>query len=629
MLGYDRARELPNWGHNAGSKPKPMDPMESASIVPFRRYAQILRELGTEPCALATGPEATQQLYEKYQEYRIAHTRKTTKQFFDAHKSEKWFIEKYGIEDEQVKRRNARKKQGRSGRKKTWLAELNEGKLDKICWDVKEGPSGGLTTTTRDGEEETLETGDAISIPLEANQILLRQIPAEVGRDDLEEALQEEPGFLYLALGEPHPNKKWARAGWASFDDAEGLQESIDRLNAKTIAGQKVAFEVATRPAQAKMKIAPECASSPGRLAHDLEAVKEMVKMLQREDIEVLWKDEEGDESLKVDASEEITMRCKLEEDAEEEAQKNATKRELDLHIDLLRQVYHCDYYASIICDLAEELSRRSPKHVRKVGPIREELQQNEKIWISNVDSKTKLLLRPDDNEIGELGGIALDKLMLELAAPYSQEDGEEKHRCTVIVKDKECSKPFKAQIFVQKHVLNKHKDFINGLAKDQIDSVKYFNNYIRDPQRVMPSLNGKEQQNGGGGGVATNGHGMPPHLSSRISHDAMQGGANGGAPGGGFYGNSSLIRMGGVIHAGGGIGGGHTNNNARRGGGMEDPPPLHMRLSSKPLQKMQKLEPLPSNPRPLDPRAALAPKRYEDLDAGGDAAANDIELEY
>jgi len=585
-----------------------------------------MRELGTEPSALATGPEATQELYDKYQEYRVAYSRKTMIQFWETHKSDKWFMEKYGISEEQVQRRNARRKIGREGRKKVWLEELREGKLDNVCWDAKDEAGSSLVTTTRLGEEETIDGGETVNIGPEKNQILVRQIPPEVGRDELEEILHEEEGFRYLALGEPHPSKRWSRVGWLLFE-ADDLQDTVERLNQKTIEGQKLTFEIASRPAQAKLKLAPQYASSIKRLAHDLQQAKDLVSLLSTEDVEVLWKDDAEDEALQVDASHEIEQRCSEMglsfEGTEEESEPRrlGLKKALDLHLDLLREVYNCDYYSSLLCDFPEELVRRSPKHLRRISGTREEPVGGEKSWASNLDGKHKLLMKPNDNEIGELGGTALDKVMLELAAPYSQEDGEEKHLCTVVVNEKECGKPFKAQLFVQKHVLNKHRAFISEISKERIDDTRYFNNYVRDPQRVMPplpSMNGRE--------TATNGNGSTNALSARIGNvDGGAGLPSGGGGGGGYYGAASgLIRMGGLTSA---PSKDHRSPaHGRRG--PDEAGPLSLRIGKGPVKAL-KAEPLPSNPRPLDPRAALAPKRYEDLDAGGGTESGEIELEY
>lgn len=455
---YDRTREPEHWGAQAKSA-RLMDPMDSPTILPFRRYAQLLRELGTEPCALASGPEATQQLYDKYQEYRTAFNRRAMHQFWEAHKEDKWFKEKYGIEDAQVQARSGRRRAGREGRKQAWLEELSAGKLDNVCWDVANASaeaaidggatstsSGGLVVTDRFGENKTLESAETVELPADLDQILIRQIPTDIGREDIESALAGEEGFLHLALGEPHPAKRYTRVGWAVFahKEASEMQATADRLNQSVIQGQKLFFEVTSRPAQARLKIAPELSCTLPRLAQDWLQAREAVAVLEAEDRNVLWKADDPaavPAEIKINASDAIEERCRsigldlgsedgqrawiaaiaksdgsataalseMEQDTQE-ARRQALKKSLDLHIDLLRQVYHCDYYSSTLCDYPEEIMRRAAKHVRRVTrAVTKEPSNGEKLWASNLDLKQKLFLRPNDNEIGAQGGNALD----------------------------------------------------------------------------------------------------------------------------------------------------------------------------------------------------------------------------
>jgi hypothetical protein len=43
-------------------------------------------------------------------------------------------------------------------------------------------------------------------------------------------------------------------------------------------------------------------------------------------------------------------------------------KKHVDLHLDLLREVYHTDFYLAVVRDFPEELVRRSPATMRKVN---------------------------------------------------------------------------------------------------------------------------------------------------------------------------------------------------------------------------------------------------------------------
>lgn len=693
--GYGRAHEESadegrhgiGGGGFARSKIRLDDPMDSPTILTFKRFTQLLRDQGKEPAAMASGPEATQALFDKYQEYRKRFHRRAMEQFWQTHKDEQWFQEKYAISDADVQARMTRRKTGRKGKKKTWLSELRSGALDNVCWDAEtqqhqssnghEQAAGGgrttLVTKTRLGETETIDDSDSFSLPSEPNQILIRSIPVDIGRADIEEALQDEPGFRYLALGEPHPMKRFARIGYAVFEptSAEDLLRTAERLGQKIVAHQKLAFEVTTRPAQAKLRLAPDYASTLPRLLHDLRQARRLVALFERDDIEELFKADDQSEDLLTNAADEIQERAfaavtEGKDEKEEEllrtwlasqstgaedahAQKSEAadavaqndngsevslglrkeliRKMLDMHIDLLRQVYSCDYYSSTLCDFPEELARRAPKSLRRAhdGAIGDaNLAEKAKLWASNVDEKHRLLMRPDDNEIGDLGGTDVHKMLLEAAAPYSREDEAEKHRCIVKVNEEECGKPFKAQIFVQKHVLNKHREWFLSLMADKIAEARYYNNYVRDPQRPMPPMQAERNAKDVAG---NNGHAPP--LVSRL------GGYNYTVTGGaappvsqGYYGAGSLLRMGGSVPVGAVRGNGNLRD------WSDDPSSGVLRLgpttttvpSGRPTAPR---DPLPMNPQPLDPRAAMAPKSYQDLDAGVPSGTAEIELEY
>lgn len=688
------------------------DVMDYTTMMPFRRWAQVVRMLRSEPSALQTGPEATQELYQKYQEYRQAFSRKQMIDFFNANKHESWFVEKYSIGEKELKARLARRKRGRQGNKATWLSELRNGELDKVCWEAKqrdgdppsESPSK-LVAYDRKGEAEELDANEAVTIPADPSQIIVKLVPPEFDRIELEQALKEEPGFLYLAMGEPHQGRRYSRIGWAVFEEGTAMEELVERLNQRSIGGHKLAFELTIRPAQGKLRIAPEHACSLRRMAQDLEHARALVSLLEKEDREVLWKDEREESAgwLDVDASTEIERRCDnvglglgsdptaiihelagggagagVEGNGEildKEHRRKQLQKHLDLHIDLLRQVYHCDYYGSTLCDFAEELARRSPKYLRRApaGEQKppEKIPGGEKIWAANLDAKQALLLRPSDEEMDQHGGKSVEKELLAMAARFSQQDEAEKHRCILKIGDgegaekKECGKPFKATIFVQKHVLNKHRALFEEAvgAKTLVQDIKYLNNYIRDPARVMPL---QQQQLPQPDGALQNGG---------TNGTALQNGSTRLGPGAGGASVPGLIRMGNIsaatpedahysgVHArrpapSSGAGPRHWSSYAGRdsptpqwdlgaGRRRSASPPMRMPPTSAPGSLRDRLDMGPGGGRngsaafglalgppdggpqkSLDPRARQAPKSYQDLDDGSNAA-EEIELEY
>jgi hypothetical protein len=352
---------------------RPLDPLDHDGLLPFKRYAQLLRESGHEPAALSSSPAASAELYEKYTAYRSTYQSRAMRRFFDEHREQPWFVEKYGIGESDVAARTARRKRGRVGTKARWLEELRSGKLDQVCLDVKrefalhmpltasayascpvaspellatlegglaahEG-KGLLATTTRDGEAEVLHDPDTAVTPANPHEVMIRSVPVELPRADLEAALAKLPGFQYLAMGEPHQSKRYGRMGWVVFDADTNMSDAISSLNSLPVSGcdlasraelgltgatqigdGKLTYETTDRAAHARMRIAPPQASALPRLAHDLRQARDLVATLEREDRK-LWHEEldampvdgaapEELAWLDVDASAEIEQRC-------------------------------------------------------------------------------------------------------------------------------------------------------------------------------------------------------------------------------------------------------------------------------------------------------------------------------
>ncbi len=346
-----------------------------------------------------------------------------------------------------------------------------------------------------------------------------------------------------------------------------------------------------SKPTSSKLRTVPEYANSFHRLLTDLKHCKQLLERFEVEDRDVLFREEaeanaaaETKSWLETSGSEAILQRLKQieselidedlergyepDEDAEKREQRRTwIKKQLDLHLDLLRTVYHCDYYISLVCEFEEELLRRSPRHGRKqppAGVLVEEPRENtnDESWARSVDQKTTLLLADERTDLTETGGKSIDAELMAAALPFIKEEEKEKHRCTVDINGAQCGKLFKAAIFVQKHILNKHRAFIESTAQPTLEEVRFFNNYVRDPCRATSQLGmnvrGERDPQGtplaqrldanGGGGVFNSGGRMGMIRFGNASN-AMDSPRRGLSGAGGAAGGASLgMRLGGVL---------------------------------------------------------------------------------
>ncbi|KDN52611.1 hypothetical protein K437DRAFT_272315 [Tilletiaria anomala UBC 951] len=531
--------------------------------------------------------------------------------------------------------------------------------------------------TTRFGEEK--DQGRDELIPPNPLQLLVQNISPEMERIELEERFRKHAGkaFRYLAVSDPREGKRWTRMGYAVFDEGTDLKPIKEAMNEEKIAGLTLNVTFSDRAGMSRVQMAPEVAGSARRLKHDLQQAKALIAKLEAEDRDEVFApsldtaaqshDADGESesngrrvtaddiaielpaSLSQSATALIEERCSelglplseavaaVPDDAEVTAKgdelervRDILKKHLDLHLDALRQVYHTDYYSGLIRDFPEELIRRSPISVRRapVEPAHEPTSTaaGTDAWCKNVDTRIDMLLKPETLDLEELGGKTIEKEMTEIAAPYIKQEDKDKHRCMVQVDGAPCSKRFVAPGFVQKHIRNKHKKFLEDLAAPRIEKATFFNNYVFDPCRPMPGQNNRQE---GANGAGYNAGGAPFNLSNMSPPEmmAMMAQMMGGQM---PFDRSMMDRMMGA--------GPPPGKRARRGGGggASAGGSLGARLGGKPRDRERDRrgprydgpapEPLPSGP--LDPRASHGKRSYQDLDSIP-AAEKDVELEY
>lgn len=639
------------------------DPMQSDSLLSFRAYAQMTRATRDRTAEHLTNNE----LYESYQNYKTVYNRKVVANFFEQRKTEEWFKEKYSMQPAYLTARLERKRMGRAGKKQIWLDELQQGKLDRVNYDMqpreleesssmpsrprsdshetydshRHGDAGTVVVLSRYGEREVLAS-ELAQVPPCPHQVLIKSYPANGSRAKLESVLQTKPGFQYLAMGEPHVGKRWCRAGWAMYDPETDMDELLNTLQGTQIDGFTLNLASCAKPATSKLRTVPEYANSFARLSADLKHCQQLVSRLEAEDRDLL-SDSTTTTLLETSASDAIMDRHRqlesdlLEEDLEKgfdpaepqerrEQRRSWLKKHLDLHLDLLRHVYNCDYYLSLVCEFGEELVRRSPCHARRQpaagADVPEEPREssNDESWARSVDQKTALLLLAPDATtelVAEHGGKSGDAVLMTAALAYVKQEEAEKHRCTVELPRpptdgdgsgvQQCGKLFKAVNFVQKHVLNKHRSVLlsqSGL-QEALDEVELFNNYVRDASRAtaqpsdhLASAAMPPPQTAGGvydGGARMGSIRFPAPVP-------INGQTNSAAPPAGV---SLGMRLGAVI--------------------TDEPNPNSSLTAA--AAAGAAAAPLPPPPKPLDPRASRPTAHYQDLDT---AAEGDVlELAY
>lgn len=335
-------------------------------------------------------------------------------EFFLQHRTDEWFREKYALDDVSIRARKHRRRAGRQ-HKAQWLRELHSGALDRVNFDLQQGGDDApmYTVTNRLGNIEHYDT-DVVAIPPDTeHKLLVRSWPPDLPRRDLERHLQTFTGFRYVALLEPLVQRRWHRAGIAVFKDGTDVRAAAQALNGAQFGDFVLHLAVIDRPSISRLRIAPACVNAMSRLEHDLRMAQALVRTFEEEDSALFSAEPTcvAAQWLRVSACEAIDERCTVLKLAQL-PRRDALKKRLDLHLDLLRTVYHCDFYLCLVCDLPEELEHRSACHVRRQPSDDEDVDDagaEDTFWTTHHDEKMKLLLYPDQ-VLAQVGGIDVER---------------------------------------------------------------------------------------------------------------------------------------------------------------------------------------------------------------------------
>ncbi|KAJ3231072.1 hypothetical protein HDU81_004062 [Chytriomyces hyalinus] len=481
--------------------------------------------------------------------------------------------------------------------------------------------------------------------PWDVCALFMKNLPAGVKRSEIVDACKDYPGYKTVLLSDPRSDKNFIRFGWIVFNEGTDLEAALTALNGKAINEMGVLILAQQVTQQYRTRILPYEFSTASRLEIDLSNVRRLARSLDVEagidsvtsgfetaesaaeilcqrlpapDVNAAASEEAAAKQEEMDALRGAVVAeegAAMEQDngpAEPkqtpvEAHLVATlKIRLDMLIEYVRRVHWYDYYSGIEADGPEDFSRRAWIHLRSTNPSATNMQSF--TFTSNGNNNnnpnnpnaakgdftrlsdrldTRILIRttptpPTDlpastttestlPQFFKLGGkdpeTHIDKGLESLVS----EVDEEKYRCA------ECSKLFRGREFVKKHLRAKHDGVVEALKEE----VTFYNNYVKDPNRVHYVL--------GLGGPVAGGH----QQQQQHHHQQQQ-------HGGGQYGGHQQQQYGGY---GGDRGGGGYYGDRRGGGGG--------RGRGRDTRNM-----------PVDPRAR---KTYDDLDVAPVGAVDEL----
>ncbi|KAI8804089.1 hypothetical protein BJ742DRAFT_465431 [Cladochytrium replicatum] len=508
------------------------DPNKLDYMVPKKQFAEWLKHQNS-------GREIDDEdLSKKYKEYREAFTQRQVQAFFDQHKEEEWFRERYHLEESVPLRKEINQRKSELLQK--FVSELEHGLFDGICFDgmsISRSTGTGLPnapatdpenkeTENKDAENKddpmkedagVDDTGelmdedmpdsptkkdDVLELPtspvttaaqaasvahlgpdFKSNAVFIKSVPINIKRAAIVEACQNLEGFRYLVLSDPNPSKKFARLGWMVFKDEVGLQSMLETLGGVFKVGDFTLSLMYHQNTTNRSRSIPYELNSCRRLQHDNEQIRRLATFL------------EEDSALTSLGSEMVQGRLdtvvfpKVEEEfkgdgesdtgAKAKIEEMKLKRSLDLYIEYLRRVHLYDYYSGYEGNSPEDFSRRCPPSLRRQDPNSDLGPRDQRVK-EQIDLKVRVRMNTaiDGDDITGLGGKTLTTEIEKASSEFITRVDEGKYRC------KHCGKLFKGEQFVQKHLKVKHEDKFDTVKADLV----FFNRFARDFGKVQMS---------------------------------------------------------------------------------------------------------------------------------------------
>ncbi|KAI8642566.1 hypothetical protein BD408DRAFT_416434 [Parasitella parasitica] len=467
----------------------PVDPAQLDYLVPFKHFFEYTRRTATRRID-------DEDMQKRFAQYKEKFAVRLLAQFFTANKDKEWFQDKYHPtvsipRQDDIKARRRRYL-------KDFLEELERGDFDAVNYD-KDGP-----TTAQNDEDELTEAISSDSNEDDANieydtKLVIKTVPPTIAREKIMEMCRKIEGFDYLSLSEPGPNKKFHRIGWINFKEGTDMKKVFAQMDNQKV--DDFVFHLAMNRKNTLQtrapRIAPDITNTTERLQKDLEQAKELALALES----ILGEDtQEGLRAVEARAQKVINEHKPEEskegesEDgkAEESVDRWNLKKSLDITIAYLRRVHMYCYYCALECDSAEELARKCCNpHCRTIAsaPADEtadpkqvaKTERGVAQWVKNLDQKISLKIHtPDDRELKRLGGRVLQTEIDDYVKAHVLKEHDSKYKCQV----GECSKAFKGFDYVEKHILSKHPEEAERIKSE----VEYYNNYVCDPNHIIPS---------------------------------------------------------------------------------------------------------------------------------------------
>lgn len=338
--------------------------------------------------------------------------------------------------------------------------------------------------------------------------LFMRSIAPTISKGEIIALCRRFPGFLRVCLSDPHPERRFFRRCWVTFDRSINIKEVCWNLQNIRLRDCELAPGV-NRDLARRVRHVNGITQHKLVLRNDIKLAAKLIHTLDGKG--ELWSSKTQDAGPELPAHnpilKNITDYLIEEVSAEEEellgtgggmdpeeGNKEGNPTEMTVERDdklakvldslllYLRIVHSIDYYNTCEYPSEDDMPNRCGMiHVR--GPIPPNRITHGEVlqWQKLVEEKLSPLFSLkevlSEEEAVKMGRKDPEEEVEKFVSANTQELGKDKWLCPL------SGKKFKGPEFVRKHILNKHGDKIEEVKKE----VVFFNNFLMDAKR--PSL--------------------------------------------------------------------------------------------------------------------------------------------
>ncbi|KAK7925565.1 hypothetical protein WMY93_007875 [Mugilogobius chulae] len=316
--------------------------------------------------------------------------------------------------------------------------------------------------------------------------LFMRSIAPTISKGEIIALCRRFPGFLRVCLSDPHPERRFFRRCWVTFDRSVNIKEVCWNLQNIRLRDCELAPGV-NRDLARRVRHVNGITQHKQVLRNDIKFAAKLIHALDEKG--ELWSNKTPEDSLELQAQnpilKNITDYLIEEVSAEEEEllgtgldpeegnkEGNPTEmtverddklaKVLDYLLLYLRIVHSIDYYNTCEYPSEDEMPNRCGMiHVR--GPIPPTVSHRER-WQKMMEEKLSPLFSLkemlSEEEAVKMGRKDPEEEVEKFVLANTQELGKDKWLCPL------SGKKFKGPEFVRKHILNKHGDKIEEVKK-------------------------------------------------------------------------------------------------------------------------------------------------------------------